>query len=106
MEMAGQVAPEDMKQIGVLYLGLEMPEIKIFEAKNRDEVIMTNFAILESWRNKHDGPDAPDKLYNLLQKAAKKKLIQPRVFQFLKPGGDITIYAVHKYRACYQIIDV
>ncbi len=86
MEMAGQVAPEDMKRIGVLYLGLEMPEIKIFVAQNRDEVIMTNFAILESWRNKHDGPDAPDKLYKLLSKAADKQLIEPKVFQFLKQG--------------------
>ena len=86
MEMAGQVAPEDMKQIGVLFLELTMPEIKIFVAQHREEVVMTNFAILEAWYNKHNSPEAPENLYRLLSKAAEKKLIEPHVFQFLKQG--------------------
>ena len=106
MEMAEQVAPEDMIRIGIHFLDVSMPQIRIFQAENREQVILTNFAILEVWNNKYDGPDAPEELYKLLSKAAEKKLIEPHVFQFLKQGGIITIYAVHKYRACYQIIDV
>ena len=86
MAMAEQVAPEDMVRIGIHFLDLSMPQIRIFQAENREQAILTNFAILESWRNKHDGPDAPDKLYKLLSKAAEKQLIEPNVFQFLKQG--------------------
>ncbi len=87
MEMAEQVAPEDMVRIGIHFLNLTMPQIRIFQAENREQVILTNFAILEAWRNKHDGPDAPDKLYKLLNKAAEKNLIEPHVYQFLRPGS-------------------
>ena len=91
MDMADQVTPEDMIRIGIHFLDLTMPQIRIFQAENREQVILTNFAILEAWRNKHDTPDSPEKLFNLLSKAAEKKLIGHDVFQFLKRGNKRVI---------------
>ncbi len=84
MQMSKKVSLANMKQIGVLYFELEMPEIEILAESLGADMVGINFKIFEKWRNANPGPEAEARLYELLTRAAREGLISPAAFDFLK----------------------
>ncbi len=82
MEISGKIAPSAMTQVGILFLEVEMTQIRIFQVQHRENVQMVNYDI-ETWVQNNPGPDARKKLYGLLSQASKKGLISPDAYSCL-----------------------
>ena len=83
MRIACKVAPGEMARIGVQFLNTDLTQIKILEAKHRENVAMVNFEILNTWVNKNWGPGIRQKLHGLLSKASQKGWIEPSAYSCL-----------------------
>ncbi len=83
MEISGKIAPSAMTQVGILFLEVEMTQIRIFQAQHWENVKLVNYDILETWVQNNPGSGARKKLYGLLSQASKKGLISPDAYRCL-----------------------
>ena len=79
------VGPNNLHTIARQYLNILEHDIETYEAITGNDKKRLKFKILEHWRNQNPGPDARDKLFDLLEKARKETgLIDIQYYGFLK----------------------
>ncbi len=79
------VGPNSLMDIARSYLNVPEHDIETYEASVRNDIKRLKFKILEHWRNQNPGPDAREKLFDLLDKARKAHGgIDIQSYRFLK----------------------
>ncbi len=65
------VGAYNLMDIARSYLNVPEHDIETYEASVRGDMKTLKFKILEHWRNQNPGPDARNKLFDLLEQARK-----------------------------------
>ena len=76
-KIVSQIDAEKLNQIGQEFLDVTPTDLQNYLFSAKGDVELYKFKILESWRNKNDGPDARQNLYEILLEASEKQLIDP-----------------------------
>ncbi len=84
-QIGSGVGPNSLMDIARSYLNVPEHDIETYEASVPGNIQRLKFKILEHWRNQNPGPDASEKLYDLLDKARKAHGgIDIQSYKFLK----------------------
>ncbi len=83
MEISSKVAPSAMTQVAILFLDVEMNQIRMFQAQHRENVQMVNYGILDTWVRNNPGQSARKMLHGLLSQASKRGIISPDAYSCL-----------------------
>ena len=55
MPIARQASPGAIEEIAIEYFGIKFDEIRIFQERWRENVVMKSFECLKCWRDKNPG---------------------------------------------------
>ncbi len=109
MTMAQKVPFHKMRQIATRFLGIEMDEMRMIQAKCREDLVQANYDILELWRDNNRGPTARSKLHACLTKASTEGLTDEAVFGFLMETPASTLSGtlfdtIHTETHCIEFV--
>lgn len=57
---------KNWKEIGILFLGMEMSRLEQFEEEHSKNMVMQIFSMLSDWRNREKNEATARHLYNIL----------------------------------------